>query len=122
MAACCAASTCSAVADAREVILARLAALCGAVSGVQAVVRNALDVPSNARPAVIIQDGLEALLDRPDTQRHSELQRMELSPAISVYVRAGGPADAGVLLSRYRSAIVAAVLADGTLRDACGTN
>lgn len=109
------------MADTREVILSRLAALCGSVSGVVAVVRNALDVPSNARPAVIIQDGLETLLNAPDTVRHSEIQRMELSPGVSVYVRAGGSADPGVLLSRYRSAIVAAVLSDGTLRDACGT-
>jgi hypothetical protein len=110
------------VADTREVILSRLAALCAATSGINAVVRNALDVPGNARPAVIIQDGIETMLDQPGTVRHSELQRMELSPAVSVYVRAGGTADAGVLLSRYRSAIVAAVLSDSTLRDAIGTN
>jgi hypothetical protein len=106
------------VADTREVILSRLAALCAATSGINAVVRNALDVPGNARPAVIIQDGIETMLDQPGTVRHSELQRMELSPGVSVYVRAGGTADAGVLLSRYRSA----VLSDGTLRDATGTN
>jgi hypothetical protein len=109
------------VADQREVILSRLAALCASVSGIAAVVRNALDVPSNARPAVIIQDGIETMLNQPETVRHSEIQRMELSPGISVYIRAGGTADPGVLLSRYRSAIVAAVLADGQLRDAVGT-
>jgi len=110
------------VADQREVILSRLAALCASVSGITAVVRNALDVPANARPAVIIQDGAEALVDAPDTVRHSEIQRMELSPEVSVFVRAGGAADAGVLLSRYRTSIVAAVLSDGALHDATGTN
>ena len=110
------------MADQREVILARLAALCGGVSGVSAVVRNALDVPGNARPAVIIQDGLETLQDQAAGSHHSEVQRMELSPGISVYVRAGGAADPGVLLSRYRSAIIAAVLSDGALRDAVGSN
>lgn len=110
------------MADQREVILSRLAALCASVSGIAAVVRNALDVPSNARPAVIIQDGIEAMSNQPDTVRYSEIQRMELSPGVSVYIRAGGSADPGVLLSRYRSAIVAAVLSDGQLRDAVGTN
>ena len=110
------------MADQRELILSRLAALCASVSGITAVVRNALDVPSNARPAVIIQDGIEAMSNQPDTVRYSELQRMELSPGVSVYIRAGGTADPGVLLSRYRSAIVAAVLSDGQLRDAVGTN
>jgi hypothetical protein len=109
------------VADQREVILSRLAALCASVSGITAVVRNALDVPSNARPAVIIQDGIEAMRDRPQQVHYSELQRMELSPGISIYLRAGGTANPGVLLSRYRSAIVAAVLTDGALRDAVGT-
>lgn len=102
--------------------MSRLAALCASVSGIAAVVRNALDVPSNARPAVIIQDGIEAMSNQPDTVRYSEIQRMELSPGITLYLRAGGAADAGVLLSRYRSAIVAAVLSDGQLRDAVGTN
>jgi len=109
------------VADQREVILSRLAALCGAVSGIAAVVRNKLDVPGNARPAVIVQDGIETSLGQAPQQHHSELQRMELSPGVSVYVRAGGAADAGVLLSRYRSAIVAAVLSDDALRTAVGT-
>ncbi|HXI66322.1 MAG TPA: hypothetical protein VNH41_00150, partial [Steroidobacteraceae bacterium] len=63
------------MADQREVILSRLAALCGSVSGITAVVRNALDVPSNARPAVIIQDGIEAMRDRPQQVHYSELQR-----------------------------------------------
>jgi hypothetical protein len=108
------------VADQREVILARLAALCAGVSGITAVARNALDVPSNARPAVIIQDGIEALADQPATVRHSELQRMELSPGVTVFVRGGGAADAGVLLSRYRTAIVAATGTNGRIRyDGC---
>ena len=110
------------MADQREVILSRLAVLCAAVPGVAAVVRNSLDVAGLARPAVVIHDGVETLRDQPQGVRHSEIQRMELSPAITVYVRAGGSADAGVLLSRYRSSIVAAVLGDAPLDAAIGTN
>lgn len=108
--------------DQREAILARLAALCAAVPGISAVVRNSLDVAGLTRPAVVIHDGIEGLRDQPQGVRHSEVQRMELSPGLTVYVRAGGSADAGVLLSRYRSAIVAAVLADAALDAAIGTN
>ena len=87
------------MADAREAILARLVVVCGAVEGVQAVARNRLDVPGLARPAIILQDGIEQMLDQPDGARHSELQRIELSPGITVVMRGGGSADAGPLLS-----------------------
>jgi hypothetical protein len=104
------------VADVRELILARLAVVCGAVSGVSAVARNRLDVPALARPAVIIQDAIEALLDAPQGPRHGELQRIELSPGITVVLRGGGTTEPGALLSLYRSRIVHAVLSDSELQ------
>lgn len=109
------------MADTRELILARLAVVCGAVAGVSAVARNRLDVAGIARPAVIVQDAIEQLLDRPQGARHSELQRMELSPGVTIIVRGGGTADPGALLSLYRSAVVAAVLRDADLIALCGT-
>lgn len=110
------------MADARESILARLVVVCGAVEGVQAAVRNRLDVPGLARPAIILQDGIEQMLDQPDGARHSELSRIELSPGITVVMRGSGSADAGTLLSLYRSRVVAAVLNDSELRTLVGTN
>lgn len=102
-------------------LLARLAAVCGAVSGIQAVGRNKLDVAGLARPAVILQDGIEQTRDMPDTARYTEIARMELSPGLTVITR-GGPDDIGPLLSLYRSRILAAVLRDSELRDLTGTN
>ncbi len=110
------------MADARELILARLVTVCGAVEGITAAARNRLDVPGLARPAIIIQDGIEQMLDQPQGARHSELQRIELSPGITIIVRGGGPADPGTLLSLFRSRIIAAVLADSELRGLCGSN
>lgn len=110
------------MADTRELILARLAAVCAGVAGVSAVVRNRLDVAGLARPAVIVQDAVEQMLDRPQGARHSELQRMELSPGLTIVVRGGGSADPGALLSLYRSAILAAVLRDAQLINLCGAN
>jgi len=109
------------VADAREGILGRLPVVCGAVEGVQAVARNHLDVPGLARPAIILQDGIEQMLDQPEGARHSELQRIELSPGITVVLRGGASADPGTLLSLYRSRVVAAVLNDTELRSLVGS-
>ena len=108
--------------DARELILARLALVCRAVEGVQAAVRNRLDVAGLARPAIILHDGIEQLLDQPQGARHSELLRLELSPGITVVLRGSGTADPGALLSLYRSRVVAAVLTDTELQSLTGTN
>jgi hypothetical protein len=110
------------VADTREVLLSRLAALCAGINGVQAVVRNRLDATGMARPAVVIHDGIEQMVDQPSDMHHSELQRMELAPLITVFVRSGASADPGVLMSSYRSAIVAAILRDSTILGAVGSN
>lgn len=112
------------MADRREVILSRLAALCGEVEGVNAVVRNTLDVAGLARPAVIIHDGTEVFVDGPDDQRgrNSSAQRMDLSPLVMLILRGGGAADAGVLMSLYRSRIVAGILRDSEILAAIGAN
>ena len=112
------------MADRRETILARLAALAAEIDGVNAVVRNTLDVAGLARPAVVIHDGTELLASAPDDLRgrNSAVQTMDLSPLIMVIVRAGGAADPGVLMSLYRSQIVAGILRDSTLLTAVGTN
>jgi len=85
------------VADTREVLLARLAAVCGAVEGVRAVGRNTLDVAALARPAVIVQDGIEQVRDIPKGARYSEVARMELSPGLTVIVRGSDSIDPGGL-------------------------
>jgi hypothetical protein len=105
------------VADQREAILTRLVEVCGAVTGVQAAARNKLDVPALARPAVIVQDGSEDVLDAPQGTRGSRVQRMELKPLVVVIVRGDNGAEAGSLLTLYRSRIVAAVLTDSVLLD-----
>jgi hypothetical protein len=112
--------TCSAVVDQREAILSRLVAICGGVSGIAAVGRNRLDVTGLVRPAVVVLDGTEAMIAQPETLRRSELQRMELSPGVTLFVRGDDGAEAGALLSRYRSAIVSTVLSDAALGDAVG--
>jgi hypothetical protein len=110
------------VADQREAILSRLVAVCGAVSGINAVGRNRLDVSAMLRPAVIILDGSESFRDAPEGTRIDVIQRMELSPVIILAVRGDDGAEAGTLMALYRSRIVAAVLNDATLAGIVSTN
>jgi hypothetical protein len=111
--------------DQRENILSRLTVACGAVDGVASAARNRLDVATLARPAIVILDGHEQLVDTPLAARGqvtSGVQRMELAPQIAVHIRANNAVDAGALLSLYRTRIVAAVLSDTTLAGYLGTN
>jgi len=110
------------VADTREVLLARLVEVCGAVSGIRAVGRNTLDVAALNRPSVIIQDGIEQVRDIAQGARYSEVARMELSPGVTVIVRGSDSVDAGGLLSLYRSRLLTAVLTDAELIAATGRN
>jgi hypothetical protein len=110
------------VADQREAILSRLAALCGAVSGINAVGRNRLDVGDMLRPAVVVLDGSESFRDAPDGTRIDVIQRMDLSPEIMIFVRGGNGTEAGSLMALYRTRIVAAILSDSELAGIVTTN
>ena len=108
--------------DTREVLLARLVTVCGAVEGVRAVARNTLDVAALTRPSVIVQDGIEQMRDLANGARYSEVARMELSPGVTVIVRGSDSVDAGGLLSLYRKRLLVAVLTDAELIAATGRN
>jgi hypothetical protein len=110
------------VIDQREEILSQLVTVCSGVSGIANAVRNRLDVSRLDRPAVVIFDGTEQLQSLPQNIVRSDIQLMELTPALSIHIRGGANADGGALLSLYRSRILAAVLQDGTLIDLVGNN
>lgn len=113
------------MADTREAILARLATVCGSITGVVAVARNALDVPGLARPAIILHDGAETNADG-DTgrtrYRFAEVQRMALNPVVELRLRADTGAEAGSLMSLFRGRIINAVAGDATLQSLVTTN
>jgi len=110
------------LADPREALLNRVVAVCAAVPGIQASVRNRLDAAALRRPASIVHDGAEQLLDAPQGERRSRLQRMELSPSITVVIRGDDGAEAGALMTLYRSRIVFAILNDAELLGLVGSN
>lgn len=105
----------------RETILARLLVVAQGLDGVQAVARNSADVPGLARPAFLIHDGSETLLDKPDNERFSRLLRMEMAPLVAILVHASEP-SAGTLLNIYRARFLAAVISDAGILAAIGGN
>lgn len=112
------------MADIREQILSRLVTVCAGVTGIVSAARNLTDVPLMERPAAIVWGGAEQVQLPPTGQRyrHSEVQIMELSPQVLVFVRADTGAQAGALMSLYRSRLVNAILSDATLRTLVTSN
>jgi len=111
------------VADIREQILARLVTVCAGVTGIVSTGRNLTDVPLMQRPAVTINGGAEEMVSSPrPNARFSQVQLMDLTPGITLLVRADTGAEAGTLMSLFRSRLVNAILADTTLRGIVTTN
>ncbi len=111
------------MADIREQILSRLVTVCAGVTGIVAAGRNLTDVPLMQRPAVTINGGAEQMISSPrPAARFSQVQLMELTPGITLLVRSDTGAEAGSLMSLFRSRLVSAILADATLRTLATTN
>lgn len=113
--------------DTRELILARLLAVLGSVTGIAAVVRDALDATGLSRPAAIMQSGDEEAIagDAGATvaraSRFSAMQFMTMTPIVDVYVFADATVT-GSVVAAYRTRIIDAVLNDATLRGYVGSN
>lgn len=111
------------MADIREQILARLVTVCAAVTGIISAGRNLTDVPLMARPAVLVNGGAEQMVSSPrPAARFSQVQIMDLTPGVTLLVRSDTGAEAGALMSLFRGRLVAAILADTTLRGLVTTN
>jgi hypothetical protein len=108
--------------DLREEILQQLVAVCAAVPGIVAAVRNKREIPRLDRPAVMILGGAEQLLSRPVKHRFSEISIFELSPQVTLLVRADDGPEAGVLMSLFRARLLVAILDDPVLRNLVTTN
>lgn len=102
------------MASRRENILARFLELAQGVQGIAEARRNVLDVSRLQRPAIVIQDGSEQLVVRPQSERRTRVQILEGSPAIRIYVGAA-PADQGSLLNTYLARYQKAIFEDATL-------
>src|ERR1051326_2765910 len=109
--------------DRREEILAQLLVIAADLDGVVATARNRPDAMELARPAIILQDGSEALQDAPgDNRNRGRIQRMELSPRLDVHLRIADDTQSGPLLSLYRTRLIKAIVDDETLSGFVGTS
>lgn len=100
--------------DTREAILSRLFAVIGTVAAVAAVGRNVEDVPGLARPAIILRDGAEDFFDKPETERRSRVQRMQMTPGLMILAGADS-SSVGFLLNTLRARLIVAVVGDAEL-------
>lgn len=102
------------MASRRENILERFLGLAQGVQGIAEAQRNVPDVTSLKRPAIVIQDGSEQLVVRPQGDRRTRVQIMEASPAIRILVSAP-PKEQGTLLNLYLARYQKAIFEDATL-------
>lgn len=110
--------------DIRDDILARLPIVCAGITGIVAVGENGLDVPGVVRPAIIINDGSEeVVLERPNSpRRFGQVQIVELTPDIRLFLRADDGRDARKIKNLFRARIILAILGDATLQSILGAN
>lgn len=105
--------------DIREAILARLLVVCEGITGIVATGRNKLDVPRIQRPAILVLDGTEEpALERPvgGIRRFAQVQVMDLTPEIRLFLRADDGEEAGTLMSMFRARMILAIPSDATLQ------
>jgi hypothetical protein len=104
------------VIDRREQILARLRALMTLIPGLVKVARNADEASGQARPALILHDGVTERIDNGEGGSvNSQAQMMRLSPSIALLM--GKPTEEiGPALSEFLRLILLAVLNDAELK------
>lgn len=102
--------------DNREAILARLAALAAAVTGVVHVGRNIERVNDTQLPAIVILEGDEDADDNdPPRRGQPGPRRVRMTPQVVLCV-ADPSEQVGASLNTLRSGLISSVLNDATLR------
>ena len=108
--------------DTRELILLRILAVLGGLSGIVTAARNRLELSGTNRPAAILHDGVEEESSQDSNApppRGSLKQFMSLQPRIVIMM--GDSSDAiGAAMSAFRAALLPAILGDATLQQLCG--
>lgn len=109
------------MASGRETILARLLLIAQGTPGVAMAVRNAADAAGLVRPVIIINDGMDELVDQPKSERLSRRQLRALKPEIMILAYASEPA-VGTLLNLLCERLIAALTTDAELLAAIGAD
>lgn len=120
--------------DKREMILLRLEALLGKVSGIATVCRDRGELEGVALPAAVLLDGKEDLVTDVGGRSLNAMPAAVFSLQAQIFIvlkprddasnstLAGVAAPIGPELSSYRMAVLKAIIKDDTLVALCGSN
>lgn len=104
--------------DRRELVLARCAVLIGQVPGIELGERNRGEVTGKRRPAIILNDGAEEVIERDagdaSGSRNSRIQAMRMEPQFLIKYQAAA-ADAGPRGNELRDALLKTLFSDSEL-------
>lgn len=106
--------------DKREAILARLVYVAGSIVDPKFVFRNQVDIPENARPAIVILDGDEDV-DESSAGRGRPANGpaiVTMKPEFFLLLEAGAE-KVGPALNLYRAKVIKAVTQDNSLIALC---
>lgn len=109
------------MADKREQILARLETVLTALPGYKVVTRNAQNLPEQVRPAIVILDSDEEVLQHSASPSARAITMVKMTPQIFV-LDDGRSTEIGTTMNAHRAAVIKAVATDTELRTLCGTN
>lgn len=107
------------MADARELILARLLTIASGITGIETAERNLNDLSDVGLPAIILYDGGEEAFEN-TRARGNAGTTVEVTAAFDIYA-SGVPEEVGTTINGYRAALIKAVQADTTLAGLCGS-
>jgi hypothetical protein len=109
--------------DRRELVLARCEVLIGQVPGIKLAERNRGEVTGKRRPAIIMHDGAEEVVEADSTHeggaRNSQVQRMRMEPQFLIRL-SGEAEDVGPEANALRSALLKTLFSDDVLLDLLG--
>jgi hypothetical protein len=104
--------------DRREQILQRLEYIFTTIPAVTKTARNREDVSGKSRPAILLHDAAEDVVDLGERPATATKDFVTMSPQIMVLL--GAPAgDVGTQIAAFRASIIPAVLLDTQLRSLC---
>lgn len=110
--------------DKRELILARLFMVLGAIPGVEQCVRNRAELPDEKRPAILMLDGNEESRDTLPGVPPISPMLVSLEPEIYLSMKSAKPDNVGIgqALNAFRVLILKAITTDAVLLSLIGTN
>lgn len=111
--------------DKRELVLARMVQVIKELDMYKEVYRNRDEVADSVKPAIVVIDGPETVVDQPDERGHRPSNAtvlVEMTPEVIVLTDTVSTDTIGTDLNKHRAAIVKAIVTDAQLLTIVGAN